>query len=147
MRSEDNRPDELDSLMERALASYTPQEARPGLEPRILASVAAASRVRRRGWNWKPLWALATAAALVAVIAIPVVFRLPRPEIAVVQHPAAGSNRLLRLLRPLRRRHTASSNLERDGVMHPATFHSKRSSASRANTGRSSDGPIRRSRA
>jgi len=36
--------DELESLMDRALASYTEQEARLGLERRILASVAAASR-------------------------------------------------------------------------------------------------------
>ena len=46
MRDED---DKLDGLIDRALVSYTPQEARPGLEQRILASVAAASRPRPRG--------------------------------------------------------------------------------------------------
>jgi hypothetical protein len=85
--------DGLESLMDRALASYTAQEARPGLERRILASVAAASRPRPRGWSWKPVWVLAAGAALLAVMAIPVVFRSPRPEIAVVQHPAARVER------------------------------------------------------
>lgn len=87
MKPED---DGLDSLMERALASYTAQEARPGLERRILASVAAANTSRPRGWSWKSVWALAAGAALVAAMVIPVVFRSSRPEIALVQHPAAG---------------------------------------------------------
>jgi hypothetical protein len=84
--------DKLDGLMDRALASYTPQEARPGLEQRILASVAAASRPR--GWNWKPVWALA-GAALVAALAVSLFFKPSRPEIAVVHRPAtAGAEHL-----------------------------------------------------
>ena len=79
--------DKLDGLMDRALASYTPQEARPGLEQRILASVAAASRPR--GWNWKPVWALA-GAALVAALAVSLFFKPSRPEMAVVHRPAAA---------------------------------------------------------
>ena len=63
MRDED---DKLDGLIDRALVSYTPQEARPGLEQRILASVAAASRPRPRGWNWRPVWALAGAKIVAA---------------------------------------------------------------------------------
>jgi hypothetical protein len=83
-----HKPEGLDKLIDRALASYTPQEARPGLEQRILASVASASRPRPRGWNWRPVWALAAAAALVAVLTVPLVFKPARPEIAVVHRPA-----------------------------------------------------------
>jgi hypothetical protein len=86
MRDED---DKLDGLMDRALASYTPQEARLGLEQRILASVASATRPRPRGWNWKPVWALA-GAALVAALAVSLIFKPSRPEIAVVHRPAAA---------------------------------------------------------
>ena len=86
MRDDD---DKLDGMMDRALASYTPQEARPGLEQRILASVAAASRPRPREWNWKPVWALA-GAALVAALAVSLFFKPSRPEMAVVHRPAAA---------------------------------------------------------
>ena len=91
MRDED---DKLDGLIDRALASYTPQEARPGLEQRILASVAAASRPRPRGWNWKPVWALA-GAALMAALAVSLFFKPSHPEIAMVHRPAtAGAEHL-----------------------------------------------------
>jgi hypothetical protein len=95
MRDEEDRldkldkPGKLDALIDRALASYTPQEARPGLEQRILASVAAASRQRPRGWNWRPVWALA-GAALVVALAVSLVFKPSRPEIAVVHRPATA---------------------------------------------------------
>jgi len=78
--------DEYDSLIDRALASYTPAEARPGLEQRILASVVAASRPRT--WGWRLAWALAAAATLVAIVAIPLVFKSMHPTIAVI-HTAA----------------------------------------------------------
>jgi hypothetical protein len=90
MRNEDDKLDKLDGLMDRALASYTPQEARPGLEQRILASVAVASRPRPRGWSWKPAWALAAGAALVAALAVPLVFKPSHPEIAAVHRPTAA---------------------------------------------------------
>ena len=85
-----NENDRLDGLIDRALASYTPQEARHGLEQRILASVASSSRPNPRGWYWKTAWATAVAAALVAAVAIPVVFKPSRPEIAAVHRPAAA---------------------------------------------------------
>jgi len=81
--------DRLDTLMDRALASYTPAEPRPGLEQRILASVAAASQPRTA--SWRPLWALAAAASLVAVVAIPVALKSIRPTIAVLNPPAVAS--------------------------------------------------------
>jgi hypothetical protein len=94
MRNEDDKLGKLDGLMDRALASYTPQDARPGLEQRILASVAAASRPRPRGWSWKPVWALA-GAALVAALAVSLVFKPSRPEVAAIHGPAtAGAEHL-----------------------------------------------------
>jgi hypothetical protein len=41
---------------------------------------------RPRTWHWRPVWMLA-AAALLAVIAIPVAFKLTRPTNAVVRPP------------------------------------------------------------
>jgi hypothetical protein len=82
--------DGLDKLIDRALASYTPQEARLGLEQRILASVGSASRPRPRGWNWRPVWAVAAAAALVAAVTVPLVFKPSRPEIAALHRPATA---------------------------------------------------------
>ncbi len=76
----------LDTLMDRALASYTPAEPRPGLEQRILASVAAASQPRIA--SWRPVWALAAAVTLVAVATILFSFKSSHPTIAVL-HPAA----------------------------------------------------------
>jgi hypothetical protein len=93
MRDEDEglgNPDKMDALMERALASYTPHDARPGLEQRIVASVASASRPRPRGRSWKPVWALAAGTALVAALAVSLVFKPSRPEIAVVHRPATA---------------------------------------------------------
>jgi hypothetical protein len=99
MRDEDDKlgnlhkQDGLDKLIDRALESYTPREPRLGLEQRILASVASASCPRPRGWNWKPVWALA-GAALVATLAVSLVFKPSRPEVAVPHRPAeAGVER------------------------------------------------------
>jgi hypothetical protein len=90
MNHENGRLDNLDTLIDAALASYTSLEPRPGLEQRILASVAAAGRPRR--WGWRPLWALAAAAALIAVVAIPLVFRSARPTVAVLHPPAVAQH-------------------------------------------------------
>ena len=92
MENESDKLDNLlDGLIDRALANYTPPQPRPGLEQRILASAAAAEiGPRQRGWNWRPVWALAAVATLVALVAIPVIVRSPRPEIAVVHGPAAA---------------------------------------------------------
>lgn len=54
MRS--NQPDELDRLLDEALASYSSEEPRPGLEQRVLGRVRAAGTPRRFGW-WR--WAVA----------------------------------------------------------------------------------------
>ena len=93
MTDEKNRPDNLDNLINLALESYTPREPQPGLEQRILASVAAGVSPRSHLWNWKPVWALAAAAAaLLVVVTIPVWHKAiqlspMRQKIAVVHHP------------------------------------------------------------
>jgi hypothetical protein len=78
--------DKYDTLIDRALASYTPAEPRPGLEQRILTSVAAASHAHTAGW--RPVWTLAAATALVAVVAIPLVVKFTNPTI-IANHPAS----------------------------------------------------------
>jgi hypothetical protein len=95
MKDEDNP---LDRLIDRAVASYTPRESRPGLEYRILASVTA----ERLPWfsGWRLAGALASAALLLALAAVPAWFRFMQPgagearraavaaAVAVMQHPA-----------------------------------------------------------
>jgi hypothetical protein len=76
--------DELDRLIDSALASYTPSEPRPGLERRIQAAVAAD---RPRSWGWRPLWAFAATAVLIAVVAIPLAHKSTQPAVAVLHTP------------------------------------------------------------
>jgi hypothetical protein len=54
MRS--NQPDELDKLLDEALANYSSEEPRPGLEQRVLHRVRAAGTPHRFGWR---RWAIA----------------------------------------------------------------------------------------
>ena len=96
MRDESDRLDGLlDNQIDGALASYTPREPRPGLEQRILASVAAAEiHPRHSTWNWRPVWTLAATAVLLAAVAIAVVSKSRQPEVAVVEHhPVAEAHR------------------------------------------------------
>jgi hypothetical protein len=80
--------DHLDTLIDRALASYTPREPRPGLTERVLRSQATEAAVNRL-WSrtYKPIWALAAAAALLAVAVIPLWFKSAPPAIVVAQRP------------------------------------------------------------
>ncbi len=125
----------LNNRIDHALASYTPLEPRPGLEQRILASVAATGRPR--SLSWKPLWALATAAALVAVVAIPFALKPTRPNLAALPTPtaehtpqaapaAANTTRptFTRPLRPAGPRRELPANLGQSSPGHlaPATF-------------------------
>ncbi len=73
--------DELDKLIDDALASYTPLEPRAALSQRILAAVAAD---RPRTWSWRPLWALAAASVLIAAVAIPLAHKPAQPAVAVL---------------------------------------------------------------
>jgi hypothetical protein len=79
----------LDGVIDQALGSYTAREPRAGLDQRVLSAIAAAEAERgRRGWSWKPAWALAAAMALLAVAGIPLSYRLGRQETAVAHGPA-----------------------------------------------------------
>lgn len=85
MKDED---DPLDGLIDRALASYTPRETRPGLEYRILASVTA----ERLPWfsGWRLAGAVAAAALLLALAAVPAWLRFMQPGAGEARHPAVA---------------------------------------------------------
>jgi hypothetical protein len=87
-----NELDRLETLIDEALATYTPPVVRPGLEQRILAAV---SRPPQRQWSWKPIWALAAAATLMDVIAIPMGFKSARPGGAVVARQSSLVSNIL----------------------------------------------------
>lgn len=80
--------DRLDQIIDQALESYTEREPRAGLEQRVLSRIAAAE-TERGGfrWGWKPVWALSAVVVLLAVVAIPVWFRMVQPETAMVHSP------------------------------------------------------------
>jgi hypothetical protein len=126
----------LDDRIDQALASYTPLEPRPGLEQRILATVASAGRPR--SWSWKPLWALAATAAVVAVVAIPFALKPTRPNLAALPAittaahlpqavPAAAKTTRPTFTRPFRpagprRELPANLGQSSPGHLAPATF-------------------------
>lgn len=60
---------DLDKLLDSALAEYSSVEPRPGLETRILANVRAASKTASLPWKWRWLWA-GTAAALAILLMV-----------------------------------------------------------------------------
>jgi hypothetical protein len=76
MRS--NQPDELDKLLDEALASYSSEEPRPGLEQRVLHHVRAAGPPRRVSW-WR--WAIAIP-MFAALMLLAVTHLLKAPAIA-----------------------------------------------------------------
>jgi len=84
----DNQPDNLDWLLDRALAAYTPPSPRPGLEDRVRARLAAAAASPRSQMQFslpRP-WAIAAVLA-VAVLILAVLLR-PHPP-AVQEHQAS----------------------------------------------------------
>lgn len=87
MNGEDERFDnDLDGLLDDALASYTPYEPQPGLEKRILLSLPAARfhPARVIGGQW------AVAAVLLAlIVTVSFWFKSARVEITIVRPPAA----------------------------------------------------------
>jgi hypothetical protein len=90
MRS--NQPDELDKLLDEALASYSSEEPRPGLEQRVLKRVRAEGIPRHVGW-WR--WAIAIP-VLASLLVLAIAHRSkPRPaaaesKVASVQRPATA---------------------------------------------------------
>jgi hypothetical protein len=89
--------DNLDNLIDRALASYTPRVARPGLEQRILASVTADGSTRPQMRSWKLAWAASAALAAAAVLFVALILSrppAPGPGLAMDQGhpPVSGLN-------------------------------------------------------
>ena len=78
MRSDS--PDELDRILDAALANYASEEPRPGLERRVIRRVRSASG-ERRVWLWQ--WAV-TMAAVASLVLAAVLFRPtpPTPPVA-----------------------------------------------------------------
>ena len=84
--------DPLDRLIDEALTSYTPQQARPGLEQRVLSSIASAANETSphpSRLSWNPAWLFAALALLLAVAAIPVWIRSGHPQITAARRAAA----------------------------------------------------------
>ncbi|MBZ5619471.1 MAG: hypothetical protein LAQ69_12220 [Acidobacteriia bacterium] len=78
MRS--NQPDELDKLLDEALASYSSEEPRPGLEQRVLGRVRAAGTQRRFGW-WR--WAVAIP-VLASLLVVAITHRV-KPQATIAE--------------------------------------------------------------
>jgi len=82
-----NGNDQLDSLIDRALASYTPGKSRPGLEQRVLSSLdSVIDECRPRRWNWRLIWTFAVAALLMIAVAVPFWLRHGHSGIAVARY-------------------------------------------------------------
>jgi len=82
--------DNLDNLIDRALTSYTSREARPGLEQRIFAAVAAAGSPRAHVRSWKPAWAFAAVLLLLTAGSIPLWIRPGPLQVTVARRAPAG---------------------------------------------------------
>ena len=78
--------DDLDRVLDAALAKYASVEPRTGMEERILANLRAErSRVADRAW-WR--WGMAVAVTVVVVVAMTLAWRTGRPPHPVItNHP------------------------------------------------------------
>ena len=82
--------DNLDNLIDQALTSYTSRAARPGLEKRILAVVAAEGSPRAHVRSWKPVWAFAAVLLLLTAGSIPLWIRPGPLQVTVARRAPAG---------------------------------------------------------
>ena len=64
----DRKHDELDSMLDTALAQYAAVEPRAGLEDRVLANLRAGSARAAQKWWWR--WSIASAAVAIAAVLI-----------------------------------------------------------------------------
>lgn len=87
----DKTHDELDRMLDAALAKYAAAEPRAGLEARVLANLRTErARVADRTW-WR--WGLAAAALAVVVVTVALDWRSGRPSLPVVKnHPSAPAH-------------------------------------------------------
>ncbi len=79
--------DELDRILDDALASYSLREPRAGLPARVMARVRSEGAVSRGWW-----WCLAVAAAVLACVAIAI---RPRPATLAPPEAAKGVEQVL----------------------------------------------------
>jgi len=82
----DSKQDELDRMLDAALAKYATVEPRAGLEGRVLANLQAErDRVPNRAW-WRGIVAVAGALAALVVVALALAWRAGKPS-----HPAVAN--------------------------------------------------------
>lgn len=88
-----SRPDAMDDRLDRALASYTPENAPLGLEQRLLARLAAAGKPRPR--RVPPIFYWAMAASVLVAVAVGAAVLHPHGQESATEarsdHPRAGS--------------------------------------------------------
>jgi hypothetical protein len=86
----DRKQDELDRVLDKALAKYAATEPRAGLEERVLAAVRAErARVPDRTW-WR--WSVMAALAAMVIVAVTLAWKSDRPPHPVVaNHPATAT--------------------------------------------------------
>jgi hypothetical protein len=109
----DETHDELDRVLDAALAKYAAVEPRTGLEARVLANLRTerAKSVDRAWWRW----ALAGALAAVVVVAVALAWRSDRPSHTVVANHSPVTTQA-----PTRSGTQAASNR---GAIRRATVH------------------------
>jgi hypothetical protein len=84
------KPDELDRILDTALARYASVEPREGLEQRVLANLRAEPPIPERAW-WR--WGVVAAVAAAIVITVALASRSSRPSHpAMANHPSATTN-------------------------------------------------------
>jgi len=82
-----SRGDELDRVLDAALAKYAAVEPRTGLEERVLANLRSAAPLANGAW-WR--WGLAAALAAVLLIVITLAWRSRAPSHpAIANHPTS----------------------------------------------------------
>ena len=87
-----SRGNELDRVLDAALAKYAAVEPRTGLEERVLANLRSVKATGAHGVWWR--WSLAAAAAAVLLIAITLVWRSRTPSRpAIANHPTSTEHR------------------------------------------------------
>jgi anti-sigma factor RsiW len=92
MRS--NQPDELDKLLDEALATYSSEEPRPGLEQRVLRHVRAAGPRRVSWWRWAiaiPVFAALMLLAVTHLVKSPAVAQRVKPQPAIAAQNLAST--------------------------------------------------------
>ena len=86
-----NRGDELDRVLDAAIAKYAAVEPRTGLEERVLANLRSAAPLANGAW-WR--WSLAAALAAVLLIVVTLAWRSRAPSHpAIAHHPTSTEHR------------------------------------------------------